>query len=77
MGNQENLRELFLDNLDEARKEKDLSLPELSERLGHHRSYLGKVYRENMKITLDLIEGLSEVLDVEPSFFLTDRSRNQ
>lgn len=77
MGNQTDLREIFLENLDEARKSKDLSLPELSEKLGHHRSYLGKVYRENMKITLELIDGLSEVLDVEPSYFLSDRSKDQ
>lgn len=64
------LRQVFLRNLDRLRKERELSLPELSERLGHHRTYLGKVYQEDMGVTLELLEKVAHELEVEPNELL-------
>ena len=64
------LREVVARNLRHLRHAKGLSQEELADRAGINRNYVGMLEREQNSATIDILEKLSEVLDVEPAELL-------
>lgn len=63
------LRGVVARNLRRLRQAKGLSQEELADRADINRNYVGLLEREEHAATIDMLEKLSEVLDVEPAAF--------
>ncbi|MGH7074541.1 MAG: helix-turn-helix domain-containing protein [Stellaceae bacterium] len=68
------LRKLVAKNLRRARRAKGLSQEELADRAGVNRNYIGMLEREENAATVDMIEKLAEVLEIDPVELLSRRS---
>ena len=66
------LREIVARNLRRLRHAKGISQEELADRAGINRNYVGMLEREEHAATIDMLEKLASVLDVDPiAFFET------
>ena len=63
------LREIVARNLRRLRRSKRLSQEELADRAGINRNYVGMLEREENSATVDMLEKLADVLDVDPIEF--------
>lgn len=63
------LRGLVAVNLRRLRLERGLSQEELADRAELNRNYVGMIEREENAATVDTLEKLSDVLQVEPAAF--------
>ena len=68
------IREVVAKNLRRARQAKRLSQEELADRAGINRNYVGMLEREEHAATVDMLEKLAEVLEIDPIEFL-DRTK--
>ena len=57
-------------NLRRMRQAKGLSQEELADRAGINRNYVGMLEREEHAATVDMLEKLAEVLEVDPVEFV-------
>lgn len=64
------LRQIFADNLRQARRRKDLSQEALADLAGIDRTYVSALERQVYSASIDTIEKLAEVLGVEPTHLL-------
>jgi transcriptional regulator with XRE-family HTH domain len=64
------LREVVARNLRRIRHAKGLS-QELADRAGINRNYVGMLEREEHAATVDMLEKLAEILEVDPAEFLS------
>jgi transcriptional regulator with XRE-family HTH domain len=69
------LRQLFATNLRRIRHERKLSQEQLAHDAGMDRAYLSRVERAVTYVGLEIIEKLTEVLEVEPAEFFRKPSR--
>jgi transcriptional regulator with XRE-family HTH domain len=69
------LREIVARNLRRLRRTKKLSQEELADRAGINRNYVGMLEREENAATVDMLEKLADVLDVDPIEFFRRPSR--
>jgi transcriptional regulator with XRE-family HTH domain len=60
------LREVVARNLRRLRRLKALSQEELADRAGINRNYVGMLEREENAATVDMLEKLANVLEVDP-----------
>lgn len=68
------LREIVATNLRQLRHDRGLSQEELADRAGINRNYVGMLEREQHAATVDMLEKLSAILDIDPTeFFRRDR----
>jgi transcriptional regulator with XRE-family HTH domain len=65
------LREVVARNLRRIRHAKGLSQEELADRAGINRNYVGMLEREEHAATVDMLEKLAEILEVDPVEFLS------
>jgi transcriptional regulator with XRE-family HTH domain len=65
-----NIREVFARNLRKARHSKGLSQEALAHEAGIDRTYVSALERGVYGATIDMVEKLAAVLDVEPSTLL-------
>lgn len=63
------LREIVARNLRRLRQAKGLSQEELADRADINRNYVGMLEREEHAATVDMLEKLAGVLDVDPMEF--------
>ena len=63
------LRETVAKNLRRIRQAKGLSQEELADRADVNRNYVGMLEREQHAATIDMLEKLAGVLDVDPIEF--------
>jgi len=63
------LRETVARNLRRLRQAKGLSQEELADRADINRNYVGMLEREQHAATIDMLEKLAEVLDIDPGEF--------
>ncbi|MGF1623975.1 MAG: helix-turn-helix domain-containing protein [Alphaproteobacteria bacterium] len=63
------LREVVANNLRRLRRAKALSQEELAHRAGLNRNYVGMLEREENAATVDVLEKLAVVLEVDPVEF--------
>lgn len=63
------LREIVAKNLRRLRRAKGLSQEELADRADINRNYVGMLEREQHAATIDMLEKLAKVLDVDPIEF--------
>ena len=63
------LREVVARNLRRLRRSKALSQEELADRAGINRNYVGMLEREENAATVDMLEKLANVLEVDPIEF--------
>lgn len=68
------IRETFAYNLREIRVKRGLSQEELAHRADIHRTYVSSLERCQYSATIDMVETLARILDVEPSDLLKARS---
>lgn len=68
-----NLRDVLARNLRRRRSELDLSQEDLAAKAGCTRNYMGDLERSEYAASVDMIESLSDALDVTPSQFLDPR----
>ena len=68
------IRETFASNLREIRLKRGLSQEELAHRADIHRTYVSSLERCQYSATIDMVETLARILDVEPSDLLKARS---
>jgi transcriptional regulator with XRE-family HTH domain len=64
-----NLRETVAKNLRKLRRAKGLSQEELADRAEINRNYVGMLEREENAATIDILEKLAQVLEVDPIEF--------
>jgi transcriptional regulator with XRE-family HTH domain len=57
-------------NLRRLRQERSLSQEELAHRVGINRNYVGMIEREENSPTIEMIERLAKVLQVDPAALL-------
>ena len=69
------LREIVARNLRKLRRSRRLSQEELADRAGINRNYVGMLEREENAATVDMLEKLADVLDVDPIEFFKRPSR--
>jgi transcriptional regulator with XRE-family HTH domain len=69
------LRQIFADNLRRARQEKDLSQEALADLAGIDRTYVSALERQVYSASLDTIEILADVLEIESSILLERHGR--
>jgi transcriptional regulator with XRE-family HTH domain len=69
------LRETVARNLRRLRRSKGLSQEELADRAGINRNYVGMLEREENSATVDMLEKLADVLNVDPIEFFKRPSR--
>jgi transcriptional regulator with XRE-family HTH domain len=69
------LREIVANNLRRLRRSKSLSQEELADRAGINRNYVGMLEREENSATIDMLEKLANVLNVDPMEFFKRPSR--
>lgn len=60
------LREIVATNLRRVRHAKGLSQEELADRAGINRNYVGMLEREQHAATVDMLEKLADVLEIDP-----------
>ena len=70
------LRELVARNLRRLRHAKGLSQEELADRAEINRNYVGMLEREQHAATIDMLEKLAIVLEIDPVAFF-ERSERQ
>lgn len=63
------LRALVAVNLRRLRQERGLSQEDLADRADVNRNYVGMIEREENAATIDILEKLAAVLDVDPAAF--------
>ena len=63
------LREIVARNLRRLRHAKGMSQEELADRADINRNYVGMLEREQHAATIDMLEKLAEVLEVDPIAF--------
>lgn len=63
------LREIVATNLRHMRHAKSLSQEELADRAGVNRNYIGMLEREQHAATVDMLERIAAILDVDPIEF--------
>jgi transcriptional regulator with XRE-family HTH domain len=63
------LREIVARNLRRLRRSKGVSQEELADRAGINRNYVGMLEREENSATVDMLEKLADVLNVDPIEF--------
>jgi transcriptional regulator with XRE-family HTH domain len=63
------LRETVAKNLRRLRQAQGLSQEELADRADINRNYVGMLEREQHAATIDMLEKLADVLDVDPVEF--------
>jgi Predicted transcriptional regulator with C-terminal CBS domains len=63
--NSKNILEIFGENVQKHRKEKQISQEKLAEMAGVHRTYVGMIERAEKNITLRNMEKIAKALDVE------------
>lgn len=63
------LREIVARNLRQLRHAKGMSQEELADRAGINRNYVGLLEREQHAATVDMLEKLAEILEVDPIAF--------
>jgi len=69
------LREIVARNLRRLRHAKGMSQEELADRADINRNYVGMLEREHHAATIDMLEKLADVLEVDPiAFFETPDS---
>lgn len=61
------LRKVVAKNLRRTRRAKGLSQEELADRAGVNRNYIGMLEREENAATVDILEKLAEVLEIDPA----------
>jgi transcriptional regulator with XRE-family HTH domain len=69
------LREVVGRNLRRLRRSRRLSQEELADQAGINRNYVGMLEREENAATVDMLEKLAGVLDVDPIEFFKRPSR--
>lgn len=70
------VRAIVARNLRRLRQAKELSQEELADRAEINRNYVGMLEREQHAATIDMLEKLAIVLDVDPAeFFRRDARR--
>jgi transcriptional regulator with XRE-family HTH domain len=69
------LREIVARNLRRLRRAKRLSQEELADRAGINRNYVGMLEREEKSATVDMLEKLADVLNIDPIEFFKRSSR--
>jgi transcriptional regulator with XRE-family HTH domain len=69
------LREIVARNLRRLRRSRGLSQEELADRAGINRNYVGMLEREENSATVDMLEKLADVLNVDPIEFFRRSSR--
>jgi transcriptional regulator with XRE-family HTH domain len=69
------LREIVARNLRRLRRSKGLSQEELADRAGINRNYVGMLEREENSATVDMLEKLADLLNVDPIEFFKRPSR--
>ena len=69
------LREVVGRNLRRLRRSRRLSQEELADQAGINRNYVGMLEREENAATVDMLEKLANVLDVDPIEFFKRPSR--
>jgi transcriptional regulator with XRE-family HTH domain len=67
------LRGIVAGNLRTLRHAKGISQEELADRANINRNYVGMLEREEHAATIDMLEKLAEVLEVDPVAFLQRR----
>lgn len=67
------IRETFAANLREIRVKRGLSQEELAHRADIHRTYVSSLERCQYSATIDMVETLARILDVEPADLLKAR----
>ncbi len=67
------LRGIVAGNLRTLRHAKGISQEELADRANINRNYVGMLEREEHAATVDMLEKLAEVLEVDPVAFLQRR----
>ena len=67
------LREVVARNLRRIRHAKGLSQEELADRAGINRNYVGMLEREEHAATVDMLEKLAEILEIDPAEFFRRR----
>jgi len=70
------LREIVARNLRRLRRSQGLSQEELADRARINRNYVGMLEREENAATVDMLEKLAEVLNVDPIEFFKRPSRD-
>ena len=63
------LRGIVARNLRRLRHERNVSQEELADKAGINRNYVGMLEREEHSATVDILEKLANVLDVDPAEF--------
>jgi transcriptional regulator with XRE-family HTH domain len=69
------LREVVGRNLRKLRRSRRLSQEELADQASINRNYVGMLEREENAATVDMLEKLADVLDVDPIEFFKRPSR--
>jgi transcriptional regulator with XRE-family HTH domain len=69
------LREIVARNLRSLRRSRRLSQEELADRAGINRNFVGMLEREENAATVDILEKLADVLNVDPIEFFKRPSR--
>jgi transcriptional regulator with XRE-family HTH domain len=67
------LRKVVAKNLRRMRRAKGLSQEELADLASVNRNYIGMLEREENAATVDMLEKLAEVLEIDPVEFLNRR----
>ena len=60
------LREIVAKNLRQLRSAKGISQEELADRAGINRNYVGMLEREQHSATIDMLEKLAAILEIDP-----------
>ncbi|BCL93393.1 helix-turn-helix domain-containing protein [Ralstonia pseudosolanacearum] len=68
------LRARLADNLRRVRQQREVSQETLGAECGFHRTYISQVERAVTNITLDNLQKIAMVLDVEPADLLREQS---
>lgn len=66
------LREIVARNLRHVRRAKGLSQEELAHRAGFDRNYVGMLERQENSPTVDTVERLAAVLEIQPFLLLVE-----
>ena len=69
------LREIVGRNLRRLRRSRRLSQEELADQAGINRNYVGMLEREENAATVDMLEKIADVLNVDPIEFFKRPSR--
>lgn len=67
------LREIVARNLRQLRQARGMSQEELADRAGINRNYVGLLEREQHAATVDMLEKLADILEVDPIAFFERR----